>query len=183
MSSQGQKEINTIVTGSLNNTKVLVMFGVFGVAFLAGATIKDENFKICFWLSLVLIIICLINLNLAFSFYIKLRNDRGIQGPRGERGDKGPKGFPGRCELNLDGDCTIKNCRAKITDQLMNLCPHYGEIVSKRGVDRTIDENKVLERYNRWTEIINQQCKSKSDEDEFFQEVFKDNSKYCLVGE
>ena len=46
MSSQGQKEINTIVTGSLSNTKVLVMFGVFGVAFLAGATIKDENFKI-----------------------------------------------------------------------------------------------------------------------------------------
>ena len=48
MSSQGQKEINTIVTGALTNTKVLVMFGVFGVAFLAGATIKDENFKICF---------------------------------------------------------------------------------------------------------------------------------------
>ncbi len=181
MSSQGQKEMNTIVTGALNNTKILVMFGVFGVAFLAGATIKDQNFKISFWLSLILIIICLINLNLAFSFYIKLRNDKGIQGPRGQRGDKGPKGFPGRCELNLDGDCTIKNCKAKIIDQLMILCPHYAEIVSKRAVDRTIEENTILERYNRWVTIIENKCGNSLNEDEFFQDIFKDNSKYCLV--
>ena len=69
------------------------MFGVFGVAVLIAISIQDNNLKICFWLSLILIIVCLINLNLSISFYIKLRNDKGIQGPRGERGDKGPKGF------------------------------------------------------------------------------------------
>lgn len=181
MSTVPEKEINNMLTGTLSNTRLLIMFGVFGCAFLIGATMKDENLKICFWLSLILIIIGLINLNLAVSFYIKLRNEKGIEGPRGERGDKGPKGFPGRCELNLDGDCTIKNCRPKITDRLMKQCPHYGEVVAKRDVDRTVDENKMLRKYNQWITQINNQCATQNNEADFFQKIFTDSSKYCLV--
>ena len=181
MTSESEKEINTMLSGTLSNTRILVMFGVFGAAFLIGATIQDANLKICFYLSFMLIIIGLINLNLAVSFYIKLRNEKGIEGPRGERGDKGPKGFPGRCELNLDGNCEVKNCRAKITDKLMSQCSHYGEVVSKREVDRTVQENKLLGKYNSWIDVINTQCRGQHDEDAFFKKVFEDSSKYCLV--
>ncbi len=183
MSSTGEKEINQMLTGSLNNTRVLIIFGVFAGAFLIGSSIKDENLKICFWLSLLLVIIGLINLNLAVSFYIRLRNDEGIEGPRGERGDKGPKGFPGRCELNLDGSCNIKNCQAKIQDRLMKECSHYAEIANKRDVDRTSEDHKILRKYNQWVGIINKECASQIDEDKFFQKIFEDNSQYCLVGE
>lgn len=183
MSAVAEKEINSMLTGTLSNTRLLIMFGVFGCSFLIGASIKDENLKICFWLSLILIIIALINLNLAFSFYIKLRNEKGIEGGRGERGDKGPKGFPGRCELNLDATCGVKNCRAKITDHLMKQCPHYGEIVSMRDVDRTVEDNKILRKYEEWIKVINTDCATVQDEDAFFQKIFEDNSKYCLVGE
>ena len=95
MSSQGETQIRAILGDSLSNTRLLVMFGVFGIAVLIAISIKDNNLKICFWLSLILIIICLINLNLSISFYIKLRNDKGIQGPRGERGLRGKQGDKG----------------------------------------------------------------------------------------
>ena len=94
MSSVAEKEINNFMSGTLSNTRILVLFGVLGAAMLIGVSIKDQNMKICFYLSFMLIVIGLINLNLAVTFYIKLRNERGIEGPRGERGDKGPKGFP-----------------------------------------------------------------------------------------
>lgn len=181
MVSLEDKEINNILSGSLSNTRLLILFAMFGVAFLIGSAMKDENLKICFWLSLILIIFCLLNLNLAVSFYIKLRNEKGIEGPRGERGDKGPKGFPGRCELNLDAQCGVKNCRAKVTDRLMKECPHYGEIVNKRDVDRTIEDNKILRKYNQWITEINKQCSKQQNEDEFFQQIFEDTAKYCLV--
>ena len=88
MSSLEEKEINNFMSGSLSNTRVLILFGVLGAGMLFGASIKDENLKICFYLSFLLIVIGLINLNLAVVFYIKLRNEKGIEGPRGERGDK-----------------------------------------------------------------------------------------------
>ena len=181
MASLEEKEINSFMSGTLSNTRVLIMFGVLGAGMLFGTSIKDENLKICFYLSFLLIVIGLINLNLAVVFYIKLRNERDIEGPRGERGDKGPKGFPGRCELNLDADCAIKNCRPKITDRLMKQCPHYGEVVAKREIDRTLDEVNMLAKYNDWIDIINSQCHTQQDEDRFFQKIFEDTSKYCLV--
>lgn len=180
MSSTGEKEINSMVTGSLSNIRILIMFGVLGGALLIGSTIQDQNTKVCFWLALILVIIALINLNLSFSFYIKLRNEKGIQGQRGERGDKGPKGFPGRCELNLDTQCEIKNCRAKITDKMLKQCNHYSDLTNMRDVDRTVDDNKILSKYNQWVNIIDEKCKSKQNEDKFFEDVFKDSSKYCL---
>ena len=181
MSSLEEKEINNFMSGSLSNTRVLILFGVLGAGMLFGASIKDENLKICFYLSFLLIVIGLINLNLAVVFYIKLRNEKGIEGPRGERGDKGPKGFPGRCELNLDANCNIRNCRPKITDRLMKQCPNYGEMVSKREIDRTIEEINMLSKYNKWIDEVNKRCHRQQDEDAFFQKTFEDTSKYCLV--
>ena len=64
----------------------------------------------------------------------------------------------------------------------MELCPHYGEIVSKRDVDRTVEEHTLLKKYNSWIKIINEECMTKTNEEEFFQKMFQDNSKYCLVG-
>ena len=79
----------TILGESMENTKLLVIFAILAVVNLIGFSIKDFNFKICYWLSIALIIVAIINLNMSIGFYIRLRNDKGISGKRGERGDKG----------------------------------------------------------------------------------------------
>ena len=178
--SAGETQLQNILGQSLSNTRMLVIILVIGIAILVGVSIPDTNLKVCFWLSLVLFIVAIINLNLAITFYIKLRNEKGIQGPRGERGDKGPKGFPGRCELNLDAQCNIKNCKAKVQDKLMTMCPHYKDMVNKRDIDRSLEEKKILNKYQKWISIIDEQCKTQKDEKSFFDSVFLDAEQYCL---
>lgn len=182
--SSNDTEIKAVLGNTLSNTRLLVMFMVFGLAMLVAVSIQDTNMRVCFWLSLVLLIVGILNLNLAITFYIKLRNERGIQGKRGERGDKGPKGFPGRCELNLKAKCGVRNCRAKIQEKLTEKCPHYKEVISKREVDRSTEENKMLNKYTEWINIINEQCgglQSDVDEDKYFTKIFKNSEKYCFV--
>ena len=185
MSSQGETETRMILGNTLSNTRILVIGAVFGIAILIAVSIKDKNMQICFWLSFVLFIVTLINLNLSISFYIQLRNEKGIQGRRGEKGDKGPKGFPGRCELNLEATCGIRNCRTKIQEKLLDHCPNYKDIVNKRDVDRSVEEQNMLRKYDAWMKIIEDQCNDgnrlSTDEDEFFNLVFQDNERYCLV--
>ena len=186
MSSQGETETRMILGDTLSNTRILVIGAVFGMAILIAVSIKDKNMQVCFWLSFVLFIVALINLNLSISFYIQLRNEKGIQGKRGEKGDKGPKGFPGRCELNLDATCKIRNCRTKLQEKLLDHCPNYKDVVNKRDVDRSITEQNMLRKYNQWLNVIEGQCNDpdnalSSNEDEFFDEVFKDTERYCLV--
>ena len=171
----------TILGESMENTKLLVIFAILAVVNLIGFSIKDFNFKICYWLSIALIIVAIINLNMSIGFYIRLRNDKGISGKRGERGDKGPKGFPGRCELNLDAKCGVKNCVSKIQDELGKRCNHYAEIVAKRDYDRTTEETQILEKYKDWITIINEKCSQHSGkEQQFFDDIFQDSEKYCL---
>lgn len=183
MTSQGETEVRAVLGNTLSNTRLLIMFGVFGVAVLIALSIQDNNLKICFWLSLILSIVCLINLNLSLSFYIKLRNERGIQGPRGERGDKGPKGFPGRCNLQIGESGLIKHCKAKIINNLMKTCDNYKHTVNKRVVDRTEEEKQKLDIYTKWINIIDTDCgnKNASNEKIYFDSIFSDSSKYCLI--
>lgn len=171
----------TILGETMENTKLLVIFAILAVVNLIGFSIKDNNFKICYWLSVALILITIINLNMSIGFYIRLRNDKGISGLRGERGEKGPKGFPGRCELNLDAKCGIKNCKAKIQDELSNRCDHYKNIVTKRDYDRTVEEDQVLELYQKWINILNSKCgQYPGTEQKFFEDHFKEAENYCL---
>ena len=182
--SSNDTEVKAVLGNTLSNTRLLIMFMVFGLAMLVAVSIQDTNMRVCFWLSLVLLIVAVLNLNLAITFYIKLRNERGIQGKRGERGDKGPKGFPGRCELNLEAKCGVRNCRSKIQEKLTEKCPHYKEVISKREVDRTSEENKMLNKYTEWINIINKNCSnitSDVDEDNYFTKIFEDSEKYCFV--
>ena len=159
----------SILGSTFENTKLLVIFAILAIVNLIGFSIKDFNFKICYWLSIALILITIINLNMSVGFYIRLRNDKGISGKRGERGDKGPKGFPGRCELNLEAKCGVKNCISKIQDELAKRCNHYSEIVAKRDYDRTVEEQQILEKYNTWINIINSKCADYSGpEQDFF---------------
>ena len=184
MNSQGETQMRAILGSSLSNTRLLIFFAIFGVATLIAISIQDNNLKICFWLSLILCIVCLINLNLSLSFYIKLRNDKGVQGPRGERGDKGPKGFPGRCELNVNQgtDDNIKHCKTKIINNLMKTCKNYEEITKKSNTNRTPEETQKFDIYTSWINKLDGKCKTTNlEEDDFFNEIFNDSSKYCLV--
>ena len=185
MASTAQQQVAGILGETFANTKILVMFTIFALANLVGFSIKDFNLKICYWLSLTLVMVSLVNFNMAISFYISLRNEKGVEGPRGRKGDPGPKGFPGRCELNLEATCGIRNCRTKIQEKLLDHCPNYKDIVNKRDVDRSVEEQNMLRKYDAWMKIIEDQCNDgnrlSTDEDEFFNLVFQDNERYCLV--
>ena len=171
----------TILGETMENTKLLVIFAILAIINLVGFSIKDYNFKICYWLSVALVLITVINLNMSIGFYIRLRNEKGISGQRGERGDKGPKGFPGRCELNLDAKCGIKNCISKIQDELGNRCNHYSNIVAKRDYDRTTEEEQVLDLYKRWIDVINNKCINYAGtEQDFMTDIFEKAENYCL---
>jgi hypothetical protein len=171
----------TILGETFENTKLLVIFAILAIVNLIGFSIKDHNFKICYWLSVALILITVINLNMSVGFYIRLRSDKGVSGNRGKRGDKGPTGFPGRCELNLEAKCGVKNCISKIQDQLSKRCNHYAEIVAKRDYDRTVEEQQILDKYKTWINIINKQCsKHQGNESDFFDTIFGDSEKYCM---
>ena len=182
MVSQAQQELKGILGETFANTKILVMFTLFALANLIGFAIKDFNLKVCYWLSLSLVMVALVNLNLAISFYISLRTERGIEGRRGAKGDKGPKGFPGRCELNLDAKCSIENCTSKIQDKLMDNCPHYANIVNKRDYERTGEESQILDRYTKWINIMKEDCQTKNSlkETQYFEDMFEDSEKFCL---
>ena len=171
----------TILGETMENTKLLVIFAILAIINLIGFSIKDYNFKICYWLSVALVLITIINLNMSIGFYIRLRNEKGISGQRGERGDKRPKGFPGRCELNLDAKCGIKNCISKIQDELGNRCNHYSNIVAKRDYDRTTEEEQVLDLYKRWIDVINDKCINyPGTEQDFMNDIFEKAENYCL---
>ncbi len=174
--------MKTILGSSLQNTKYLVIFGVMALAIVIGLMLKDYNIKIIYWLSVSLFVITLINLNIAVSLFIRLKTDGGMRGVRGKRGDKGPKGFPGRCELNLDGQCGIDNCKSKIQNKLLENCDHYSEVLNKREYERTEEEIKILSLYEQWIDEINKLCsgdKLIGNEDEFFDDIFSNSKNYC----
>ena len=177
-----QQQVAGILGETFANTKILVMFTIFALANLVGFSIKDFNLKICYWLSLTLIMVAVVNFNMAVSFYISLRNEKGIEGVRGPKGDKGPKGFPGRCELNLDARCGIENCTSKIQDRLMTQCPHYASIVNKRDYERTQEESQILDRYKKWITIISKDCQNKNSvkEESYFDDIFDKSDEFCL---
>jgi hypothetical protein len=182
MASTAQQQVSGILGETFANTKILVMFTIFALVNLVGFSIKDFNLKICYWLSLTLVMVSLVNFNMAISFYISLRNEKGVEGARGKKGDPGPKGFPGRCELNLDAKCGIDNCTSKVQDRLMTQCPHYASIVNKRDFERTQEEAQILDRYKKWISIISKDCQQKPNvkEDDYFNNIFKDSDDYCL---
>ena len=64
----------------------------------------------------------------------------------------------------------------------MKTCNNYKDIVNKREIDRTPQENNNVNIYNRWVQEIEKDCNGKAmDEEEYFDRIFKDSSKYCLV--
>ena len=60
----------TILGESFENTKLLIIFAILAIVNLIGFSIKDFNFKICYWLSIALILITIINLNMSKSVQI-----------------------------------------------------------------------------------------------------------------
>ena len=49
----------------------------------------------------------------------------------------------------------------------MTMCPHYKDMVNKRDIDRSLEEKKILDKYQKWINIIDQECKGQEDEDGF----------------
>lgn len=182
MENTAQQQVAGILGETFANTKILVMFTIFALANLIGFSIQDFNLKVCYWLSLTLVMVSIVNFNMAVSFYITLRNEKGVEGPRGMKGDPGPKGFPGRCELNLDAKCGIENCTSKVQDRLMTQCPHYASIVNKRDYERTQEEAQILDRYKKWITIMSKDCQQQVNikEESYFDNIFQESDNYCL---
>ena len=64
----------------------------------------------------LLIIFTALNLYMTINYYSKLRNDVGKQGHAGLKGEDGSSGDSGVCVFTEK--CRIKNCEAKIYDEI-----------------------------------------------------------------
>lgn len=109
---------------SVNFALIIVL--IFIVLLIFSFFIEDSNLKLCYWLVVMLLALTIFNIILSYTYYTRLREEPGVQGPRGPAGDPGPKGNPGVCTVSEK--CNIQGCKQKIVDMAHDIFPN----VSKR---------------------------------------------------
>lgn len=96
---------------------------IFAIVFISiGFMIEETKYKVAYYMVLILLCLCVLNIYLSVVYYIQLRNDVGIIGPQGKKGPKGPKGASGKCSFSEK--CGIDNARSIIlntAEQMYNI--------------------------------------------------------------
>ena len=77
----------------------IILIVILVVLIVISLFIEDRTYRIYYFLVVALGFLTFLNCYLGVIYYIKLRNEPGIQGPRGPKGDKGPSGAKGKCVL------------------------------------------------------------------------------------
>jgi hypothetical protein len=95
-------------------TTFLIILLLFIIMIVISLFIDNTRDRIAFYCIMGLACLCVINTYSIVVYYIKLRNDPGVQGPPGNKGSKGPKGDPGKCSFS--DKCGIEKPREKILD-------------------------------------------------------------------
>ena len=117
----------------------------FFIAIIISQFILDPNLRIAYWLMLLLIYISWANIYMSSYFYIKLREQPGLQGARGPPGETGPKGSKGVCQI--EPECGIQKNKLGdiIRDEIRNLDSNYSKIINKEknGIMLKDNEEKI----------------------------------------
>jgi len=117
----------------------------FFISIIISQFILDPNLRIAYWLMLLLIYISWANIYMSSYFYIKLREQPGLQGSRGQPGERGPKGSKGVCQI--EPECGIQQNKLGdiIRDEIRNLDSNFNNILNKdkNGIMLKSEEQKI----------------------------------------
>jgi len=117
----------------------------FFIAIIISQFILDPNLRIAYWLMLLLIYISWANIYMSSYFYIKLREQPGLQGARGPSGESGPNGSKGVCQI--EPECGIQKNKLGdiIRDEIRNLDSNYSKLINKEknGIMLKDKEQKI----------------------------------------
>ena len=148
-------------------TSLIIIF----IAIIISHFLIEPELQPIFWMIFLLLFVCYANIYMAIYYYVKLRNNPGIQGERGEPGLKGTKGSQGVCVVDTSCDA-LQNCNELIDNTLRNKISEYGAIRDKmeNGTRLNNKEKKVLEGIQTYKSILLVKCESGA----YTREEFKD---------
>ena len=136
------------------------------LSIIIGQIVIEQNLRIIFYLTMLLLFVSLNNVYYSMNYYIKLRNHKGIKGDRGDPGDPGQDGNNGVCIMA--NNCGIANCRKMIVDKLEEKFINYKKINEKINSNLKLNNNEteIKNTMDKYINILLPQCeKYNLDED------------------
>lgn len=148
-------------------TSLIIIF----VAIIISQFLIEPELQPIFWMIFLLLFVCYANIYMSIYYYVKLRNNPGIQGERGDPGLKGTKGSQGVCVIDTSCDA-LQNCGELIENTLKEKISEYAAIREKmsKGFRLTNKEKQVLEGIQTYKSILLVKCESGA----YTREEFKD---------
>lgn len=132
---------------------------VFSAVTISQLFIEDK-LRLVFLLIMFLLYVSIYNVYFSIRYYIKIRNEPGIQGEQGDPGDQGQDGSDGVCAMAKS--CGIASCRKLIVDTLKSKFPEYKIIRKKLSKNESLNpkEKKQNKQINTYIDILIPQCES-----------------------
>lgn len=135
------------------------------IAIIMSQFIKGVKVKIMYWMIIALLFIVFLNIYMTALYYIKIRNNPGVNGERGPPGKAGQKGARGVCKLNTQ--CMeVYDCRNLIKNTIKNKSIIYKQIIEKQDENQMLSaqENRIIENTNSYVELLAEKCKNMNKE-------------------
>tara|TARA_Y100000591_G_C21850026_1_gene711090 strand:- start:3900 stop:4385 length:486 start_codon:yes stop_codon:yes gene_type:complete len=147
------------------------IYGFFTLA--VGQIIINDEFKLVFYLTMLLLYITINNIEYSIRYYIRLRNLKGIKGERGDPGDPGQDGSNGVCIMS--NKCSIVKCKDLIMDELKVQFPSYKNISDKvnDNIKLTANEMKLQDMVNKYLNILLPVCENSELSNSEFRDIIK----------
>jgi hypothetical protein len=127
---------------------------------IIGQIVIEQNLRIIFYLTMLLLFVSLNNVYYSMNYYIKLRNHKGVKGDRGDPGDPGQDGNDGVCIMAKN--CGIANCRKMIVDKLEEKFVNYKKINEKINSNLKLNNNEtaIKKTMDKYINILLPQCEN-----------------------
>ena len=128
------------------------------LSIILGQIVIEQNLRIIFYLTMLLLFVSLNNVYYSINYYINLRNYKGIKGDRGDPGDPGQYGNNGVCIIAKN--CGIANCRNMIVDELEKKFVNYKKINEKITSNLKLNNNEteIKKTMDKYINILLPQC-------------------------
>lgn len=130
------------------------------LSIIIGQIVIEQNLRIIFYLTMLLLFVSLNNVYYSMNYYIKLRNHKGVKGDRGDPGDPGQDGNDGVCIMAKN--CGIANCRQMIVDELEKKFVNYKKINEKINSNLKLNNNEteIKKTMDKYINILLPQCEN-----------------------
>ena len=130
------------------------------LSIIIGQIVIEQNLRIIFYLTILLLFVSLNNIYYSMIYYINLRNHKGIKGDRGDPGDSGQDGNNGVCIMAKN--CGIANCRDMIVEELEKKFVNYKKINEKINSNLKLNNNEteIKKTMDKYINILLPQCEN-----------------------